>query len=83
MNVEADATDGDMRGQPSGALRFVLGMGQMAAATIAAVFLWRTGVTTWSLVFVLTACVLTTISVLLFGARGPRLSGRPTGRRRS
>ncbi len=75
-----ETTRAEMKGQSSGAVRFVLGMMQMAAATVAAVLLWQTGVNTWTLVFVVTACVLTTVSVLVFGA-GPRLSDRPDGRR--
>ena len=70
-----------MKGRSLGAVRFVLGMSQMAAAVAAAALLWQTGVSTWSLVFVVAACVLTTMSVLLFGASGPRLSNRPGGRR--
>jgi hypothetical protein len=58
------------------AIRFALGMTQMAAATIAVVLLFLTGITTWSLVAAVLACVLTTASVLLFGmprhARPPR-----------
>ena len=54
-----------------GVMRFALGMAQMAAATSAAVLLWRTGVTAWSLVTTLIACSLTALSVLLFGSRRP------------
>ena len=78
----ADVRCRDMQGPSSAAVRFVLGMGQMAAATVAAVLLWLTGVSFWSLAFVLAACVLTTIRVLLFGSRGPHMSGGPDGRRR-
>ncbi len=44
-----------MQGPSSGIARFLLGMGQIAAATVAAVLVWHTGVSTWSLVFVLAA----------------------------
>ena len=57
------------------AIRFALGMMQMAAATVATVLLFRIGVTTWSLVAAVMACVLTTVSVLLFGT--PRHAHSP------
>ena len=64
-------------------LRFTLGMMQMAAATVAAILLVRTGVSTWALTAAVTACVLTTISVLIFGTRRPRAwSQTHTSRRR-
>jgi hypothetical protein len=55
---------------------------QMAAATVAAVLLIRTGVTTWALLAALLACVLTTISVIFFGARRPRVFSRTSVSRR-
>ena len=57
------------------AIRFALGMTQMAAATVAVVLLFNTGVTTWSLMTAVMACVLTTASVLLFGT--PRHAHSP------
>ncbi len=48
----------------------------MVSATFAAVLLWRTGVTTWTLGMTVVTCVLTTISVLLFGARSSRVVSR-------
>ena len=53
----------------------------MAAATVAAVLLWQTGISVWSLAFVLAACVLTTISVLVFGPRRPQVRERATAPR--
>ena len=50
-------------------LRLALGMAQMAGATIAIVLLVGTGVSQWTLVATVITCVLTTISVLLFGGR--------------
>ena len=50
-------------------LRFILGMAQMAAGTVAAILLIETGVSSWALIAVLVTCALTTISVLLFGAK--------------
>ena len=57
-------------------LRFTLGMMQMAAATVAAILLVRTGVSMWTLTAAVTACVLTTMSVLMFGTRRPRAWSR-------
>lgn len=56
---------------PDNDLRFVLGMAQMAAASVAAILLIETGVSSWALAAVLVTCALTTTSVLLFGARRP------------
>ena len=53
-------------------IRFALGMGQMAAAVVAAVLLIDLGVRPISLVAVMATCMLSAISVLLFG--------RPRGR---
>lgn len=64
-NIAVVGTGTEMRHW--GAIRFALGMMQMAAATVAAVLLLRTGVTTWSLLAAVTASILTTVSVLLFG----------------
>ncbi len=50
------------------AVRFALGMAQMAGATVAAVMLVSTGVTVASLSLAVVTCVLTTLSVLLFGS---------------
>ena len=50
-------------------LRFTVGMAQMAGATIAIVLLFGTGVTPWALTATVITCVLTTISVLLFGGK--------------
>jgi hypothetical protein len=48
----------------------------MAGATVALVLLIRTGVSTWSLVATASTCLLTTVSVLLFGARSRRTHSR-------
>jgi ABC-type cobalamin transport system permease subunit len=58
-----------------GIVRVCLGMAQMAGATVAAVLLVETGVSKWSLLAAVIACALTTVSVLLFGSRRPRLPG--------
>jgi hypothetical protein len=49
--------------------RFALGMAQMGAAGVSGVLLLLAGVTTWSLSAVVVTCVLTTVSVILFGSR--------------
>ena len=49
-------------------MRFVLGMAQMAGTTTAGVLLFRTGVSTPSLLAVVVTCAMTTLSVLLFGS---------------
>ena len=49
-------------------LRFVLGMAQMAGAVAALAILLMTGVTTASLIAVVSTSLLTTVSVLLFGS---------------
>ena len=49
--------------------RFILGMAQMAAAVVSVVLLIDLGVATASLVAVVVACTLSTISVMLFGRR--------------
>jgi hypothetical protein len=50
-------------------LRFVLGMAQMAAAVVAVVLLCNVGVTAISLIAVVVASSLTSVSVVLFGSR--------------
>ena len=60
-----DLHDGPAR--VGGRLRFVLGMAQMATATIALVLLVATGVSGWSIAAAVTACALTSLSVVLFG----------------
>ena len=49
-------------------MRFALGMGQMAAAVVAAVLLLRTGVSAAALGAVVVTCTLSTLSVMLFGS---------------
>ena len=55
-------------------VRFTFGMMPMAAAMLAAILLFRTGVTRLSVIAAVSACLLTTISVLIVGARGPQVS---------
>jgi hypothetical protein len=50
-------------------LRFVFGMAQMAAAVVAVVLLFNVGVTAISLMAVVVASSLTSVSVMLFGSR--------------
>ena len=58
-----------------GVVRMCLGLAQMAGATVAMVLLIDTGVSTSSLLATVVACALTTVSVLLFGSKHPRLPG--------
>lgn len=61
--------------------RFALGMAQMAGATLSAVLLVSTGVTTSALLAVTVTCAVTSMSVFFFGAQRP---GKvPEGSRRS
>jgi predicted neutral ceramidase superfamily lipid hydrolase len=62
-----------------GIVRMCLGLAQMAAATVAAVLLVETGISKSSLLAVVIACALTTVSVLLFGSRRPRPPGAGRG----
>ena len=62
---QADSDDVPSRGRER--LRFLLGMAQMATATVALVLLVETGVSRWCLAATATTCVLTSLSVLLFG----------------
>ena len=50
-------------------LRLVLGMLQMCGAVVSVVLLALTGVSPVALATVMATCALTTVSVLLFGAR--------------
>jgi hypothetical protein len=50
-------------------LRFVLGMLQMFGAMFSVVLLVKTGINEWSLGSVIGTGVITTISVILFGAK--------------
>jgi hypothetical protein len=50
-------------------LRLVLGMSQMAGATVAVILLIATGVSEWALRATVVTCVMTTVSVMLFGAK--------------
>jgi hypothetical protein len=51
---------------------FVLGMAQMAASVVAVVLLFGVGVTAISLMAVVVASSLTSLSVMLFGSRRHR-----------
>ena len=53
-------------------VRFALGTAQVMGATGALVLLVQTGVNPLSIGAAVITCVLTTISVLLFGSRRPR-----------
>jgi hypothetical protein len=50
-------------------LRFTLGMLQMFGAVVAAVLLFQTGVNQWSLGTIVGTGLITTASIILFGAR--------------
>ena len=50
-------------------LRIGFGAAQLLGATMSGVLLLETGVTRWSLLAVILTCVLTTVSVLVFGDR--------------
>jgi hypothetical protein len=52
-------------------LRFALGVSQMTAAAFALGLLLVGGVTSGALAASAIACTLTTVSVLLFGRKGP------------
>lgn len=56
-------------------LRLVLGLAQVLGASAAFLLLIQTGVNGLSLGFVVATCLLTTISVLLFGSRLPKEKG--------
>jgi hypothetical protein len=55
-----------------GVLRLTLGIAQMMTALVAALLLWQQGTSTLAILAVLVACVLSTLSVLIFGGRGSR-----------
>ena len=72
-------TDRTLRSTPAGEragglLRLALGLGQMFGAVLSAVLLVRTGAPRLALGTVVLTCLLTTVSVLLFGSRAPRES---------
>jgi hypothetical protein len=58
-----------MTGRPWTTIRLTLGVMQMTAAAIALGVLVAGGVTALALVLVVLTCLLTTISVVLFGSR--------------
>lgn len=73
MRIERHDSGGDRRWW--GAVRFALGMVQMAGAVVALVLLGTVGVTALSLAVVVVTGLCTTVSVLLFGSRqGPSSS---------
>lgn len=55
------------------AVRLLLGVGQMTGAVAAGLVLVQFGVTALSLGLTLTTAALTSVSVLLFGSRRPRI----------
>ena len=63
--------------------RLLLGFAQMGGAVFSVALIILSGVTPHSLIAVVATCVLTTISVLLFGSRsGARSSGSEESARR-
>jgi hypothetical protein len=50
-------------------LQLVLGMSQMAGVTVAVILLIATGVSEWAVLATVVTCVMTTVSVMLFGAK--------------
>ena len=57
--------------------RIVLGMGQTFGAVFSFVLIFKTGINQWSLTAAVLTCLLTTVSVLLFGGLGPLFRRRP------
>jgi hypothetical protein len=62
----------DPEGKAWAAVRLALGLAQMGGAAASVTLLARTGMNEWSLSAVALTCLLTTVSVLLFGRRGGR-----------
>ena len=65
----ASTTDQTREERSRAFLRIGFGTAQMLAATMSGVLLLETGVTRWSLLAVVLTCVLTMVSVLVFGDR--------------
>ena len=77
MHVKVDAVDKAERAGRNGPrgwtiVRFALGAAQIGAATFGLALLVRRGMTNGVIACVLVACVLTSVSVLLFGGRRSR-----------
>lgn len=53
-------------------LRLVLGLAQIVGASAAFVLLFGTGISTLTIGFTVATCLLTTISVILFGSQLPK-----------
>ncbi len=60
------------------AVRITLGIAQMVGAAVALVLIMSMGLSALALSAVAITCVLTTVSVLMFGSRAPR--GDPNNR---
>lgn len=56
-------------------VRMVLGQIQIVGALVSLILLFQIGVGEATVVAVMATCVATTVSVLLFGARNPRVKG--------
>lgn len=65
-------------------VRFLLGFAQMGGAVFSITLIILSGVTPHSLIAIVATCVLTTISVLLFGSRSrARFRGRRIGEQKA
>ena len=63
-------------------LRVLLGIAQMAGVVCTITLLLRTGVSTVSLVSAMVTCLLTAVSVLMFGSHRDQRQGSSLDRRR-
>jgi hypothetical protein len=61
-----------------GIVRLILGLLQMAGAVFSWVLIWKTGIGKASVAAVVGTCLLTTVSVLLFGSRDSSRQSRRT-----